>query len=83
MLVFHTLLTNACSKLKVEYYIDKRLWSKSTIKTPKRCHIVFSFDFEHIQQINLIFSLLTLKMYLAQDKIHKQLKRTLAIRQFL
>ena len=40
------------------------LWSKSTIKTPERCHVVFSFNFEHIQQINLIFSLLTLNMYL-------------------
>ena len=56
------------------------LWSKSTIKTPERCHVVFSFNFEHIQQINLIFSLLTLNMYLSvghRIKFTKQLKCTL------
>ena len=31
------------------------LWSKSTIKTPELCNAVFIFNFEHIQQINLIF----------------------------
>ena len=40
-------------------------WSKSTIKTPEPCHAVFIFNFEHIQQINLIFLLLTLNMYLS------------------
>ena len=29
------------------------------------CHAVFLFDFEHIQQIHLIFSMLTLNMYLS------------------
>ena len=38
------------------------LWSKSTIKTPEQCHSVFIFNFVHIQQINLIFLLLTLNM---------------------
>ena len=41
------------------------LWSKSTIKTPEQYHVVFSFNFEHNQQINLIFSLLILNMYLS------------------
>ena len=47
-LVFHTLLTNTCSKFKVQSrntILIHWLWSKSTIKTPKRCHIVFSFNF--------------------------------------
>ena len=29
--------------------------SKPAAKTPERCHAVFIFNFEHIQQINLIF----------------------------
>ena len=56
------------------------LWSKSTIKTPERCHAVFIFNFEHIQQINLIFLLLTLNMYLSvwhRIKSTKELKCTL------
>ena len=39
------------------------LWSKSTIKTSERCHTAFIFNFEHIQQINLILLLLPLNMY--------------------
>ena len=52
------------------------LWSKS-IKTPEICHAVFIFNFEHIQQINLIILLLTLNMYLSvrhKIKSTKQLK---------
>ena len=55
------------------------LWSKSTIKTLELCHAVFIFYFEHIQQINLIFLLLTLNMYLSvghKIKSAKQLKCT-------
>ena len=55
-------------------------WSKSTIKIPKRCHAVFIFNFEHMQQINLIFSLLTLNRYLSvgsRIKSTKKLKCTL------
>ena len=55
------------------------LWSKS-IKIPELYHAVFIFDFEHIQQINLIFLLLTLNMYLSVEhkiKSTKQLKCTL------
>ena len=40
-----------------------RLWSKSTTKTPERCHALFIFNFEHME-INLIFLLLILNMYL-------------------
>ena len=53
------------------------LWSTSTIKTPELCHTVFIFNFEHIQQIYLIFLLLTLNMYLSvghRMKLPKQLK---------
>ena len=56
------------------------LWSKSTIKTPERCHAVFIFNFEHIQQINLFLLLLTLNMYLSvghRIKSTKNLKCTL------
>ena len=56
------------------------LWSKSATKTPERCHAVFIFNFEHIQQINLIFLLLTLDMYLSvghRIKSTKKLKCTL------
>ena len=56
------------------------LRSKSATKTPERCHAVFIFNFEHIQQINLIFLLLTLNMYLSVDyrmEYIKQLKCTL------
>ena len=56
------------------------LWSKSKTKTPERCHAAFIFNFEQFQQINLIFLLLTLKMYLSVQhkiKLTKQLKRTL------
>ena len=59
------------------------LWSKSATKTPERYHVVFSFNFEHIQQINQIFSLLTLNMYLSvghRIKFTKQLKGTLSNR---
>ena len=35
------------------------LQSKSTIKKPEICHTGFVFNFEHIQQINLILLLLT------------------------
>ena len=50
------------------------LWSKSTIKEPERCHAVFIFNFEHIQQINLIFFVVNFEHILicwAQDKINK------------
>ena len=56
------------------------LWSKSTTKTPERCQAVFIFNFEHIQQINLFFLLLTLNMYLSvghRIKSTKKLKCTL------
>ena len=79
-LVFHTLLTNLFKVQSRNTILIYWLWSKSTIKTPERCHVVFSFNFEHIQQINLIFSLLTLKMYLSvghRIKFTKQSKCTL------
>ena len=56
------------------------LWSKPTIKTLELCHSVFIFNFEHIQQINLIFLLLNWNMYLSfghKIKSTKQLKCTL------
>ena len=56
------------------------MWSKSAIKTPERCYAVFIFNFEHIQQINLIFLLLALNMYFSvgyRIKSTKQLKCTL------
>ena len=56
------------------------LWSKSAAKTPERCHAVFIFNFEHFQQINLIFLLLTVEMYLSvwhRIKSTKKLKCTL------
>ena len=59
------------------------LWSKSTIKTPELCYAVFIFNFKHIQQINLIFLLLTLNMYLSvghRMKSAKQLKCALNIK---
>ena len=55
------------------------MWSKSTKKTPERCHAEFVFNFEHMQ-MNLIFLLLTLIMYLSVGhgiKSTKQLKCTL------
>ena len=58
------------------------LLSKSTIRTPEWCHAVFTFTLKHIQQINLIFSLLTLNMYLPvghRIKSTKQLKCTLML----
>ena len=51
------------------------LWSKSTIKIPERRHAVSIFNFEHIQQINLIFLLLTLNMYLPAGHKIKSTKR--------
>ena len=54
--------------------------SRSILNTPKRCHAVFTFNFEHMQQINQIFLLLTLNMYLSvghRIKSTKQLKCTL------
>ena len=56
------------------------VWSRSTINTPKRCHTVFTFNFEHIQQINQFVFLLNLNMYLSvgyRIKSTKQLKCTL------
>ena len=53
------------------------LWSKSTIKTPDLCHAVFIFNFEHIQQINLIFFISNFEQLIikfaswAQDEIRK------------
>ena len=41
------------------------LRSGSTINASKWCHAVFTFNFEHIQQINQIFLSLTLHMYLS------------------
>ena len=54
--------------------------SNSTIKTSELCHAVFIFNFENIQQINLIFLLLTLNMYFPvghKIKSTKQFKCTL------
>ena len=62
------------------YYIGIDMLSKSTIKKTERCHVVFIFTFKHIQQINLIFLLLTLNMYLSvghRIKSTKNLKCTL------
>ena len=56
------------------------LWSKSIIIRPELCHAVFIFNFEHIQQTILIFSLLTLNIYFSvghKIKFTKQLKCTL------
>ena len=51
------------------------LWSKSTIKVPERCYAVFKFNFEQIQQINLIFFMLTLSMYLSVGHRIKSTKK--------
>ena len=54
------------------------LWSKSTIKTPELCHAVFIFNFEDIQQINLIFFIINFEQLIAksaswaQDEIYKR-----------
>ena len=51
--------------------LTRRLWSREL------CHAAFIFNFEHIQQINLIFLLVTLNMYLSVGhwiKSTKQLK---------
>ena len=53
---------------------------KISNKNTRRCHVVFIFNFEHIQQINLIFLLLTLDTYLSvghRIKSTKKLKCTL------
>ena len=50
-------------------------WLKSAIKTQERCHAVFIFNFEHIQQINLIFLLLTLNMYFSVGHRIKSTKK--------
>ena len=78
-LIFYTLLTNTCSKSKLQT-LTCWLWSKSATKTLERCHAVFIFNFEHIQQINLICLLLTLDMYLSvwhRIESTKKLKCTL------
>ena len=69
----------ACLSYTADKYLFKvkRLSSNSTIKTPERCHAVFNFNFEHIQQINQVFLSLTLNMYLSvgnRIKSTKQLK---------
>ena len=59
------------------------LWSKSAIIAPERYHAVFTFNFEHIQQINQILLLLTLSMYFSVGhrlKTTKQFKCTLSNR---
>ena len=59
---------------------------KISKKTPERFHGVFRFNFEHIQQINLIFLLLNLDMYLSvghRIKSTKKIKCTLNNKQFL
>ena len=68
----------------LSYTADKCLFkvesTRSTINTPERCHAVFTFNFEDIQQINQFFLLLTLNMYLSvghRIKSTKQLKCTL------
>ena len=56
------------------------MFFKKAIKTPEQCHAVFIFNFEHIQQISLVFLLLTLNMYLSvghKIKSTKSLKCTL------
>ena len=50
------------------------------MKTLERYHVAFSFNLKHIQQINLIFLLLSLNMYLSDGhriKLTKYLKCTL------
>ena len=53
------------------------LWSKSTIKTLELCRAVFIFNFEHIQQINLIFFIINFEQLIikfvswAHDEIRK------------
>ena len=53
------------------------MWSKSTIKTPELCHAAFIFNFEHIQQINLIFFISNFEQLIikfaswAQDEVRK------------
>ena len=54
--------------------------TKPTIKASERCHVVFIFNFEHIQQINLMFLLLTLNINLSavhKIKTTKELKDTM------
>ena len=50
------------------------------MKTPERCHAVFIFNFEHIQQNNQIFFIVNFDMYLSNGQrmeSTKRLKRTL------
>ena len=51
------------------------LWSKSIIKIPERRHAVSIFNFEDIQQINLIFLFLTLNNILSVGHRIKSTKR--------
>ena len=67
--VFYTLLTNTCCIILISW-----LCSKSTTKTAEQCHVLFIFNFEHIQEIKLIFILLTLNICWTQDKIYKTRK---------
>ena len=80
-LVFHTLPPNTCSKLKGEtLYWYANCGQRQQQKHQNYNMPYLSFNFKHIQQINLIFLLLTLKMYLSvghRMKFVKQLKCTL------
>ena len=76
-LVFHTLLTNSCSKLKVEALYWYGDCGQSQQKHQNYVMLFLSLTVNHIWQINLIFLLLTLSMYLSvghKIKSTKQLK---------
>ena len=74
-LVILTLLTNNSLKLKVETLYWHAAVAKVNINYTKRCHDVFTFNFEQIQQINQIFWLLTLNMYLSVGHMIKSTKK--------
>ena len=38
------------------------------MKTPERCHAVFIFNFEHIQQNNQFFFIVNFDMYLSNGR---------------
>ena len=52
------------------------LWSKSTIKASERCHAVFIFNIELVQQINLIFMIKSIIIHEYQYLLIEKKKNT-------
>ena len=52
------------------------LWSKSTIKASERCHAVFIFNIELVQQINLIFMIKSIIIHEYQYFLIEKKKNT-------